>query len=89
MKDMPDTSNRGQNIFWTRWGVISILIGIFITGLVIGLLLRSGGGPAETTGSTDTVTSDILFWTCSMHPQMDLQYASAYQAERVWTLSNM
>jgi len=70
MKDMPDTSNRGQNIFWTRWGVISILIGIFITGLVIGLLLRSGGGPAETTGSTDTVTSDILFWTCSMHPQI-------------------
>ncbi|MBC8555825.1 MAG: efflux RND transporter periplasmic adaptor subunit [Candidatus Brocadiales bacterium] len=70
MKEMPDLSKTGQNIFWTRWGVISILIGIFIAGLVIGLLLRSGGSPVERTGLTNTAASDILFWTCSMHPQI-------------------
>jgi multidrug efflux pump subunit AcrA (membrane-fusion protein) len=70
MKDTPDTSNRGQNIFWTRWGVISVLIGIFIAGLVIGLLLRSGGAPIEKTGLTDTAASKIIFWTCSMHPHI-------------------
>ncbi|MDP6924876.1 MAG: efflux RND transporter periplasmic adaptor subunit [Candidatus Scalindua sp.] len=70
MKDMPDSSKTGQNIFWTRWGVISILIGIFVTGLVIGLLLRSGGGPAETMSVSHKPASEILFWTCSMHPQI-------------------
>jgi multidrug efflux pump subunit AcrA (membrane-fusion protein) len=70
MKDMPDSSKVGQNSFWTRWGVISVLIGIFIAGLVIGLLLRSGGGPVGTTSPTSTSASDILLWTCSMHPQI-------------------
>ncbi len=67
MKDMPDSSKTGQNIVRTRWGVISILIGIFITGLVIGLLLGSGGDPVEKTGLTDTAAGKIIFWTCSMH----------------------
>lgn len=70
MKDIPDSSKTEQNSFWTRWSVISVLIGIFIAGLVIGLLLRSGGGPVETTASIDSPASDILFWTCSMHPQI-------------------
>jgi len=70
MKEMPDSSIVGQKSFWTRWGVISILIGIFIAGLVIGLLLRSGGGPVGTTSPTHTPASDILLWTCSMHPQI-------------------
>ncbi len=30
MKEMPDSSIVGQKSFWTRWSVISILIGIFI-----------------------------------------------------------
>ncbi len=70
MKEMPDSSIVGQKSFWTRWGVISILIGIFIAGLVIGMLLKSSGGPGEKTVLTDTTASDILFWTCSMHPQI-------------------
>jgi len=70
MKDIPDSSKTGRKSFWTRWGFISILIGIFVAGLVIGLLLRSGGGPAETMPSTHTSASRILFWTCSMHPQI-------------------
>ena len=70
MKDMPDSSKVGQKSFWARWDVISVLIGIFIAGLVIGLFLRSGGGPVETTSPTYTPASDILFWTCSMHPQI-------------------
>ena len=70
MKEIPDSSKTGQNIFWTRWGVISILIGIFVAGLVIGLLLRSGGGPVEKTSSAYAPASEILFWTCSMHPQI-------------------
>ena len=70
MKDIPNSSKVGQKNFWTRWSVISVLIGIFIAGLVIGLLLRSGGGPVEMTVSTDSPDSDILFWTCSMHLQI-------------------
>jgi multidrug efflux pump subunit AcrA (membrane-fusion protein) len=70
MKDMPDSSKTGQKRFWFRRGVISVLIGIFVAGLVIGLLLRSGGGPVRTTSTTSTPASDILFWTCSMHPQI-------------------
>ncbi len=70
MKDMPDSSKTGQNIYWTGWGVISILIGIFVAGLVIGLLLRSGGGPAETMSVSHKPAGEILFWTCSMHPQI-------------------
>lgn len=70
MKDMPNSSNVGQESFWARWSVISILIGIFVAGLALGLLIGSGEGPVGTTGSTDTSASNILFWTCSMHPQI-------------------
>jgi multidrug efflux pump subunit AcrA (membrane-fusion protein) len=70
MKEMPDSSIVGQKSFWTRWSVISILIGIFIAGLVIGMLLKSSGGPVEKTSPTSTPASNILFWTCSMHPQI-------------------
>jgi multidrug efflux pump subunit AcrA (membrane-fusion protein) len=70
MKDIADSSKVGQKSFWSRWGVISVLIGVFIAGLVIGLLLRGGGGPVGTTSSTSTPASNILFWTCSMHPQI-------------------
>ena len=70
MKDTPDSSKAGQNIFWARWGVISVLIGIFVAGIVIGLLLRSGGGPTETMLVSHKPASEILFWTCSMHPQI-------------------
>ena len=70
MKYIPNSSKTGQKIFWNRWGIISALIGIFIAGLVIGLLLRSGGGPVGKTSPTYTSASEILFWTCSMHPQI-------------------
>ena len=70
MKDIPDSSKTGQNTFWIRWGVISVLIGIFVAGIVIGLLLRSGGGPTETMLVSHKPASEILFWTCSMHPQI-------------------
>ena len=70
MKNMPDSSIVEQKSFWTRWGVISILIGIFIAGLVLGVLIGSGGGPVVPTSPTSTPAGDILFWTCSMHPQI-------------------
>jgi Cu(I)/Ag(I) efflux system membrane fusion protein len=73
MKDIPNSSKEGQKTLWARWSVISILIGIFIAGLVIGLLLKSGGGPGETTVSISTPDSKILFWTCSMHPNIQKQ----------------
>ena len=70
MKDIPNSSKVGQKNFWNRCGVLSILIGIFISGLILGLLLKSGGGPVETTAPTHTSASKIIFWTCSMHPQI-------------------
>ncbi len=70
MNDTPDSSKTGENVFTTRWAVISILIGIFIAGLIIGLLLRSGGGPVEKASTAYAPASKILFWTCSMHPQI-------------------
>ena len=68
MKDIPNSSKEGQKTLWARWSVISILIGVFVAGLVVGLLLKSGG-PGETTVSIGT-PDKILFWTCSMHPQI-------------------
>ncbi len=60
-------SNNVQKSFWNRWGVISSIVGVFITGLVIGLILSTGAGPGEKIVSSD---SEVLFWTCSMHPQV-------------------
>ena len=70
MKHMPNSSSAGQKNFWARWSVISILIAIFVAGLVLGLLIGSGGGPVGTTSPASTPASNILFWTCSMHPQI-------------------
>jgi len=70
MKDISSKSKDIWNTLKTRWVIISVFAAIFITGLVIGLLLRTGGGPGETTVSIGTPDSKILFWTCSMHPQI-------------------
>jgi hypothetical protein len=70
MKDISSKSKDIWNTLKTRWVIISVFAAIFITGLVIGLLLRTGGGPGETTVSIGTPESKILFWTCSMHPQI-------------------
>ena len=73
MKDISSKSKDIWNTLKTRWGIISVFAAIFITGLVIGLLLKSGGGPGETTVSIGTPDSKILFWTCSMHPNIQKQ----------------
>jgi len=70
MKDISSKSKDIWNTLKTRWVIVSVFAAIFITGLVIGLLLRTGGGPGETTVSIGTPESKILFWTCSMHPQI-------------------
>ena len=71
MDDISSKSKDIWNTLKTRWIIISIFAAIFITGLVIGLLLKSGGGSGETTVSIGTSSdSKILFWTCSMHPQI-------------------
>ncbi|GAX62666.1 membrane-fusion protein [Candidatus Scalindua japonica] len=70
MKDVPDSPVAGQKNFWAKWNVIPAFIGIFVAGLVIGLLLRSSGNPMQTISQTSTPVTDILFWTCSMHPQI-------------------
>ena len=70
MKDISSKSKDIWNTLKTRWVIVSVFAAIFITGLVIGLLLRTGGGPGETTVSIGTPDSKILFWTCSMHPQI-------------------
>ena len=49
MKDISSKSKDIWNTLKTRWVIISVFAAIFITGLVIGLLLRTGGGPGETT----------------------------------------
>ncbi len=73
MRNLSNSSKDKGNILKTRWGVVSVFAAIFITGLVIGLLIKSGGGPGETTVSIDTPDSKILFWTCSMHPNIQKQ----------------
>ena len=70
MQETPYSSKEVQKSFWARWSVISSLIGIFVAGLVIGLILSTGGGPGEKTVSLDGSDSKVLFWTCSMHPQI-------------------
>ncbi len=70
MQETPFSSKEVQRSFWTRWSVISSLIGIFLAGLVIGLILSTGGGSGENTVSVNGPDSKILFWTCSMHPQI-------------------
>ncbi|MBS1257120.1 MAG: hypothetical protein MAG551_00155 [Candidatus Scalindua arabica] len=73
MEDISSKSKEIWNTLKTRWIIISIFAAIFTTGLVIGLLLKSGGRPGETTLSIGTPDSKTLFWTCSMHPQIQKQ----------------
>jgi len=73
MKDISGKSKDIWNTLKARWGIISVLAAVFITGLVIGLLLKSGGGPGETTVSIGTPDRKILLWTCSMHPNIQKQ----------------
>ncbi len=70
MQKIPYSSEGVQKRFWARWSVISCLIGIFVAGLVIGLILSMGGGPGEKTVSVGGSDSKVLFWTCSMHPHI-------------------
>ncbi|MFQ5965066.1 MAG: efflux RND transporter periplasmic adaptor subunit, partial [Candidatus Scalinduaceae bacterium] len=71
MKNVPN-SLKEQKSSKVRWEIISALIAIFIAGLIIGLFFKSGGveGPIDTTILTETTEGKILFWTCSMHPQI-------------------
>lgn len=73
MKNVSNSSKERQKKSWTRWGVVAALIGIFLAGLIIGMLLRTGGGPGEMTASIGTPADKILFWTCSMHPNIQKQ----------------
>ena len=70
MKDFSGKSKDIWNTLKTRWVIISVFAAIFITGLVVGLILKGGGGPGETAVSIGTSDSKILLWTCSMHPQI-------------------
>ena len=72
MKDISSKSRDIWSTLKTRWGIISIFAAIFITGLVIGLCLRSGRveGPVEEPALTAETEGKILFWTCSMHLQI-------------------
>jgi len=75
MKDISSKSKDIWNTLKTRWGIISIFAAIFITGLVIGLLFKTGGveGPVEESALTVETEGKILFWTCSMHPNIQKQ----------------
>ncbi|MCP4264988.1 MAG: DUF3347 domain-containing protein [Candidatus Brocadiaceae bacterium] len=70
MQEIPYSSKEKQKNYWSRWGIISSLIGVFVAGLVIGLILSMGGGPGGKTVSIDVPGIKVLFWTCSMHPQI-------------------
>ncbi|MFQ5712565.1 MAG: efflux RND transporter periplasmic adaptor subunit [Candidatus Scalinduaceae bacterium] len=75
---MKDISSKPKDIWSTlkkRWRIISVFAAIFITGLVIGLCLRSGGveSPVEEPALTAEAEGKILFWTCVMHPNIQKQ----------------
>ncbi len=72
MKDISSKSKDMWSTLKTRWKIISILTAIFIAGLVIGLLLKTGGveHPVEESVLTAEAEGKILFWTCSMHLQI-------------------
>jgi len=72
MKDISSKSKDMWSTLKTRWKIISILAAIFITGLVIGSLLKTGGveSPVEESVLTAETEGKILLWTCSMHPQI-------------------
>ncbi len=54
MKDISSKSREIWSTLKTRWKIISIFAAIFITGLVIGLLFKTGGveGPVEESALT-------------------------------------
>ena len=55
-----------------KWGIVSALIAIFVMGVIIGFFIKPGGvkSPVEKTVLTETTEGRVLFWTCSMHPQI-------------------
>jgi len=75
MKDISSKSKDMWSTLKTRWKMISIFAAIFITGLVVGILLKTGGveSPVEKSVLTAEAEGKILFWTCSMHPNIQKQ----------------
>ncbi|MHC4342138.1 MAG: heavy metal-binding domain-containing protein, partial [Planctomycetota bacterium] len=75
MSKLPLLSNLRE--LATRVGLTKGMVAAILVAFVVGFALRGGGEPAAETGKEAESGGKVKWWTCAMHPQIQLQDPNA------------